>query len=196
MQLNEMKAIIEGLLYITGDEGLSMEQLKAVLGQEETVIKNVINDMKNELDQEDRGLIIKEISGGYQLMTKPFLSKYIESFVEAPKPATLSQAALETLAIIAYKQPISRAEIEEIRGVKSEKALNTLTTRNLVKEIGRADGTGRAILYGVTEDFLSHFGLQSLNELPPIEEGKWEETQGDQESDLFYENFKQTIDDL
>lgn len=191
-----MKAVIEGLLYISGEEGLSIEQLKAVLGQDEDIIKNVIREIKGDLDQQDRGLIIQEVSGCYQLMTKPFLAKYIESFVDAPKPAALSQAALETLAIIAYKQPISRAEIEEIRGVKSEKALNTLTTKNLVKEIGRAGGTGRAILYGITDEFLSHFGLQSLDELPPIEDEQWDETDGDQETDLFYENFKQTIDEL
>lgn len=190
-----MKAVIEGLLYISGEEGLLISQIEMVLSIDTDNIHSIINDMKKDWESAEKGLMIVNIAGGFQLTTKPFLSKYLEKYVEAPKPTSLSQAALETLAIIAYKQPISRAGIEDIRGVKSEKSIQTLVSRDLVKETGRAEGTGRAILYGITQTFLTYFGLTSLDDLPPLSVESFEGTEND-ESDLFYENFKETLKDL
>jgi segregation and condensation protein B len=157
-------------------------------------VLGVIENLKKALQNEARGLMITEVAGRYQLVTKKEMATYIERLIKAPRPATLSQAALETLAVIAYKQPVSRAEIEEVRGVKSEKALSTLMSKGLIKEVGRAEGTGRAILYGVTEAFLTHFGLKSLNELPEFSDRLDESSM--EETDLFYEKFQQTVLEL
>ncbi|TCP31696.1 segregation and condensation protein B [Scopulibacillus darangshiensis] len=194
MKSTEMKAVIEGLLYVSGEDGLLLEQIESVIGVNGSDARALVEEMKQDWENDAKGLMIIDIAGGYQLTTKPFLADYFEKFVEAPRRSSLSQAALETLAIIAYKQPISRADIEDIRGVKSEKAIQTLVSRELVKEAGRAEGTGRAILYGVTTMFLTYFGLKSLEELPPLVPE--EEDQSDEASDLFYENFRQTVEGL
>ncbi|GGH79172.1 segregation and condensation protein B [Pullulanibacillus pueri] len=185
-------SILEALLYVTGEEGISSEQLIEVLELPLDEIHPLMEAFKQHLNEsEERGLALVEVAGVYQLTTKPKLANYIEKLVEAPKPTSLSQAALETLAVIAYKQPVSRAEVEDIRGVKSEKAIHTLVSKGLIKEVGRAEGTGRAILYGVTSHFLSHFGLNSIEELPPMPETTEEIKEG--EADLFYERFQQTV---
>ena len=110
--------------------------------------------------------MIVQLAGTYQLATKKENAAYLKRLVDSPNTSTLSQAALETLAIIAYKQPITRAEIEEIRGVKTERPLHTLMSKALIKEVGRAEGTGRAYLYGTTKEFLDYFGLKNIEELP------------------------------
>jgi segregation and condensation protein B len=137
--------------------------------------------------------MVIQLAGTYQLGTKKENSPYLKKLVESPHTSTLSQAALEALAIIAYKQPITRAEIEEIRGVKTERPLQTLAGKALIKEIGRAEGTGRAILYGTTKEFLDYFGLRSLEELPPLPE-KVDEEFVQEEADLFFEKFQEAID--
>jgi len=188
------QAIVEALLYVSGEDGVTLEQLTDVLNMPEEHVLGVIENLKKALQNEARGLMITEVAGRYQLVTKKEMATYIERLIKAPRPATLSQAALETLAVIAYKQPVSRAEIEEVRGVKSEKALSTLMSKGLIKEVGRAEGTGRAILYGVTEAFLTHFGLKSLNELPEFSDRLDESSM--EETDLFYEKFQQTVLEL
>jgi len=188
------QAIVEALLYVSGEDGVTLEQLTEVLNMPEEHVLGVIENLKKALQNEARGLMITEVAGRYQLVTKKEMATYIERLIKAPRPATLSQAALETLALIAYKQPVSRAEIEEVRGVKSEKALSTLMSKGLIKEVGRAEGTGRAILYGVTEAFLTHFGLKSLNELPEFSDRLDESSM--EETDLFYEKFQQTVLEL
>jgi segregation and condensation protein B len=130
------------------------------------------------------------IAGVYQLATKKEHAEYLKRLVESPGTSHLSQAALETLAIIAYKQPITRVEIEEIRGVKTERPIQTLSARALIKEVGRAEGTGRAFLYGTTKEFLDYFGLQSIDELPPLPE-KIEDEGTEDEADLFFEKFQE-----
>ncbi|MFD2617682.1 SMC-Scp complex subunit ScpB [Terrilactibacillus laevilacticus] len=190
-----MKAIIEGLLYVAGDEGLLLAQLEQILETNQSTIRQIIEELKVSYESEDSGITIVDRPEGYQLVTKPYLANYIKKYVQTPVSASLSQAALETIAIIAYRMPISRIEIEDIRGVKSEKALQTLVSRGLIKEVGRAEGTGRAILYGVTNQFFTYFGLQSLEDLPPISQQDFEESEGE-ESDLFYDQFKRTMMDL
>ncbi|TKC19774.1 SMC-Scp complex subunit ScpB [Robertmurraya kyonggiensis] len=194
MEIVNWKGIVESLLFAAGDEGLSIKQISQVLEIEEAYTQEILlqltEDYSNDLD---RGITIVQFAGSYQLATKKENSAYLKKLVDSPTTTTLSQAALETLAIISYKQPITRAEIEEIRGVKTERPIHTLAAKALIKEVGRAEGTGRAILYGTTKEFLDYFGLRSLDELPPLPE-KVDEDYIQEEADLFFEKFQETID--
>ncbi len=191
--MNDWKAIVESLLFAAGDEGLTIKQLMHVLDMEQLEVEQLVDELvKNYRKDKTRGISIIEIAGTYQFGTKKEHSEYLKKLVESPHASTLSQAALETLAIIAYKQPITRAEIEEIRGVKTERPLHTLSAKALIKEVGRAEGAGRAILYGTTKEFLDHFGLKNLGELPPLTEKEEEFNQ--EEADLFFESFQQIED--
>jgi segregation and condensation protein B len=192
--MNHLKilSIIEALLFVAGEEGLSLDQLMAVTGESEAVLLEALNTLKKKLiEKEERGLELVEVAHRFQLVTKQELSDYISRLIDNPKPVALSQASLETLAIIAYKQPVSRAEVEEVRGVKSEKAIQTLVAKGLIKEVGRVEATGRAILYGVTDTFLQHFGLRSIDELPHINTEM--DLSEKEEADLFYESFQQSL---
>ncbi|MFN7253102.1 MAG: SMC-Scp complex subunit ScpB [Anaerobacillus sp.] len=189
MDRNEIKAIIEGLLFISGEEGIEDKQIAEVLQIELIFVKDILNELIEEYQNGVRGMQITQLAGLYQFTTKQEHAIYFKRLINSPSSATLSQAALETLAIIAYKQPITRAEIEEIRGVKSERPLQTLIAKLLIKEVGRAEGTGRAIIYGTTKAFLDHFGLKSLQELPPLPEKKLEI----EEADLFFERFQEEL---
>lgn len=166
MDFPTLKSIIEGLLFLAGEEGLSLKQLAEVLDQRPDMIKDALDELKASMTTEGRGLQILEIAGHYQLATLPEHAPYFEKLAYSPTRASLSQAALETLSIIAYRQPITRVDIEEIRGVKAERALHTLINKDLIEEVGRAEAIGRPILYGTTKAFLDYFGLASLKDLP------------------------------
>lgn len=133
------------------------------------------------MEREERGIQISEVASSFRLTTHKDHAAYFERMAYTPTRAQLSQAALETLSIVAYRQPITRIDIEEIRGVKSERAIHTLVSKDLIEEVGRAEAIGRPILYGTTKSFLDYFGLPSLKELPEpkgdLEEGLEEETQ-------------------
>nr|WP_045850893.1 SMC-Scp complex subunit ScpB [Domibacillus enclensis] len=187
------KSIIESLLLAAGDEGLTADQMAAVLemSTEETV--TLLEEMAEDiLQDETRGVMITSFGMEYRLMTKKENAEFIERLAEKPSPKTLSQAALETLAIIAYNQPVTRIEVEEIRGVKTERPIATLSARGLIEEAGRADAPGRPILYATTPEFLDAFGLKELAELPPLEEG---EATAQQEADLFFGRFEEALDE-
>ncbi|MBT2754855.1 SMC-Scp complex subunit ScpB [Mesobacillus foraminis] len=191
METINWKGVLESLLFAAGDEGLSLKQIAGVLEMEEMEAQELVAALQKDYeDDENRGLVLLLIAGVYQLATKKAHAEYLKRLVESPGTSHLSQAALETLAIIAYKQPITRAEIEEIRGVKTERPIQTLSARALIKEVGRAEGTGRAFLYGTTKEFLDYFGLQSIDELPPLPE-KIEDEDTDEEADLFFEKFQE-----
>jgi segregation and condensation protein B len=194
MEMNEYKAIVEGLLFAAGDEGLSLEQIASVLEIKEEKAKEIVFALKEEYERGQRGIQLVELAGVFQLATKKEHAPYLKKLVESPTSASLSQAALETLAIIAYRQPITRAEIEEIRGVKSDKPIQTLMGKALIKEVGRAEGTGRPILYGTTKEFLDYFGLKTLEELPPLPELQ-EEDEIEKEADLFFEKFEENFNE-
>lgn len=163
------KAIIEAILFVNGSK-VSLDRLSDILNVSKDELNYIVSEMLKEYVEDDnRGIKLIRFGDYVQLCTKEFSGEYIEKLYEKEKPL-LSQAALETLAIIAYKQPITRIQIEEIRGVKSEKAINTLLERNLIKESGRLDTIGKPILYSTTDEFLKYFGLASLDELPKIEE--------------------------
>ncbi|AIZ60662.1 SMC-Scp complex subunit ScpB [Bacillus safensis] len=188
------KAILEALLYAAGDEGLTRKQLMSVLEVDESVLLDIMSSVKEEYQKQERGIELIEYADSYMLLTKKEYSMYLKKLVETPSKG-LSQAALEVLAIVSYKQPITRSEVEEIRGVKSERVLHSLVAKALLCEVGRADGPGRAILYGTTPTFLEQFGLKALDELPPLPENV--EADGVQEeADLFFENFNQTFEDI
>ncbi|MFT4413157.1 SMC-Scp complex subunit ScpB [Fredinandcohnia humi] len=194
MKLVDWKAIIEGLLFAAGDEGLTLKQISVVLDINEHTALDIINELKEDYDMPERGIHLLEVAGTYQLTTKKEHASYLKKLVESPSSTSLSQAALETLAIIAYRQPITRTEIEEIRGVKTERPIHTLTAKALIKEVGRVEGTGRAILYGTTKEFLEYFGLKTIKELPPLPD-KIDEQFVQEEADLFFERFQETMDD-
>lgn len=166
MKLREMKSAIEGMLFVSGDEGLDAKSIAEVLEIDVHLAHDLILDLKKDLIQGRRGVQIVEVAGSYQLTTLPAHAPIFEKLAHSPNRSTLSQAALETLSIIAYKQPLTRIDIEEIRGVKSDRALQTLIGKDLIKEVGRAEAVGRPILYGTSKQFLDYFGLKSLNELP------------------------------
>lgn len=166
MDYDKLKGVIEGLLFISGDEGIDAKQISEILEIPEDEVVDLIEDMKADFRRAGRGVQIVEVAKAYQLTTLPEHVPYFERLATSPSQSTLSQAALETLAIIAYRQPITRSEIEEIRGVKCEKALNTLLSKLLIREAGRAEGVGRPILYATTKEFLEHFGLRELSDLP------------------------------
>lgn len=189
----EWKGIIEALLFASGDAGLSISQIATVLEMTDIQVTEMIEMLKQDYQEENRGIHIIEIAGVFLLATKKEHSHYLKKLVQTNGSHTLSQAALETLAIIAYKQPITRLEVEEIRGVKTERPIQTLVSKALIKEVGRAEGSGRAYLYGTTKEFLDYFGLNSLDELPRITEQD-EEGYDNNEVDLFFGKFQETIE--
>ncbi len=182
---------IEALLFVAGDDGLTFKQLQFLTESEKEELQSAISELSQRYTFSISGIELKELAGIFQLVTKQEVAQTIQKLVENPPVQALSQASLEVLAIIAYKQPITRVEVEDMRGVKSEKALQTLSAKGLVQETGRVEGTGRAILYGTTNEFLNYFGLNNLNELPPLPEE--EETDSDEDADLFMTNFQQTF---
>jgi segregation and condensation protein B len=193
LEIIKWQSILESLLFAAGDEGLTLKQIGEVLEVEEQKAGEIIDNLKKVYDMdENRGILIVQLAGTYQLATKKDNAAYLKRLVDSPNTTTLSQAALETLAIIAYKQPITRTEIEEIRGVKTERPLHTLMSKALIKEVGRAEGTGRAILYGTTKEFLDYFGLKNIKELPKLPE-KVDEEYIQEEADLFFDKFNETI---
>ncbi|MBV9303507.1 MAG: SMC-Scp complex subunit ScpB [Acidobacteriaceae bacterium] len=168
--LPTLKAVIEAVIYIT-DEPLSPEQIASALEQPAERVKEILRQLVAEYDAPDRGLSVRELAGGYKMSTKPEHHESIRRFVRnLQPPLKLSLAALETLAVIAYKQPITAPEIMEIRGVQGAGVLKTLLDRKLIAAAGRKDVLGKPILYRTTREFLIQFGLSSLAELPTLKE--------------------------
>lgn len=186
----ESKAVLEGLLFAAGDEGLTKKQLSIIMEEDEAEIERGLELLKEDYQQLDRGISLMTSNEVFHLTTKPDHSHFYTKMMETPQASRLSQAALETLAIIAYRQPITRTEIEEIRGVKSERPVRTLLSRYLVEEKGRKEGAGRPILYGTSTEFLTYFGLRSIDELPPLTED-FSNTDVEVEADLFFKDLKE-----
>ncbi|MGE7689484.1 SMC-Scp complex subunit ScpB [Lysinibacillus sp. NPDC097214] len=187
-----LQSRIESLLFVVGDDGLTIKQLSQLLSEPEELVVETMEVLKTTYEEDlARGITVKEIAGVYQLITKPELADTIQRLVENPTAQSLSQASLEVLAIVAYKQPITRVTIEDLRGVKCERPIQTLASRGLIKEVGRSEGTGRAILYGTTKEFLNYFGLNSIEEMPSLPED--ELVEAEQETDLFMTKFQETF---
>lgn len=164
----KIKSSIESLLFVSG-EPLTIRDLSNTLEISTKMVKCILDEMQNEYEEEKRGIKLISINGEFQLVTKAENSDYIQKLLRKNKRQSLSQASLESLAIIAYKQPITRVDIDEIRGVKSESALQRLLEKDLIKEVGRLEVPGRPILFGTTDEFLRQFGLKELNELPSLD---------------------------
>jgi len=162
-------AALEALLFVA-KEPITSELLGEILELDLAMIEELLYELRNRYAIDSCGLTLLEINGGYKLGTKPQVARYIEILYKQPAQA-LSNAALEVLSIIAYKQPVTRGEVDVIRGVQSDRALATLVEKGLVKDVGRKDGPGRPILYATTEQFLIHFGLRSLDDMPDLEVG-------------------------
>ncbi|WP_010095978.1 SMC-Scp complex subunit ScpB [Ornithinibacillus scapharcae] len=191
--MKNVKAILEGLLFACGDEGITVKELAQIMDISVKAVEHLIEELKYDYEHASRGIMIMEANDVFHLTTKPEHSEYYQRLVEAPQSGRMSQAALETLAIIAYKQPITRSEIDEIRGVKSDRPVQTLLARSLIEEVGRKDGIGRPVLFGTSKDFLTYFGLTSIEELPPLPDN-FDTDELEDEADLFFDRFNQLED--
>lgn len=168
----ELKYVLEALLFAS-DRPLPAEEMKSAFdaGQVDADdIKNALAELVEEYRSQNRGFMLKEIGGGWQILTHDRFSDYLKRFYQSREKKKLSPASLETLSVVAYKQPVTKADIEFVRGVNVDGPLRTLLEKNLVKIAGRKEVPGRPILYGTTKEFLSHFGINSLKELPPLSE--------------------------
>ncbi|CEA04726.1 Segregation and condensation protein B [Metalysinibacillus saudimassiliensis] len=183
---------IEALLFVVGEDGLSDKQLMQFTMATPAEIEVALVALQASYEDETRAIELRQTAGVYRLVTKQSVASVVEKLIEDPPLQSLSQAALEVLAIVAYKQPVTRSDIEFIRGVKSERPLNTLAAKGLVTEVGRNEGAGRAILYGTTTEFLHQFALNDITELPALPD---EEEVSDEATDLFMSKFEQTFDE-
>jgi segregation and condensation protein B len=162
-----LRAVIEAMLFVTEDPIPATEIAEVVEEPLDSVVAQLA-ELQAELEGGERGLVLRELAGGWRLFTHPDARPYLERFAATDRAARLSKAALETLAVVAYRQPVSRGQVAEIRGVDSERALHTLERRGMIAEVGTAPGPGQALLYGTTPLFLEKLGLQSLDDLPPL----------------------------
>ena len=167
MSETPLKTIVEAILFAS-DQPVSADRLADAAGEDVTVgmVKKAVEELMADYDATGRAFTIEEVAGGYQLFTRPEYNKYLKPLVRARQQARLTQAALETLAIIAYKQPVARAEVEDIRGVACGDMIRALMEKGLVRIAGRSEQIGRALLYGTTKKFLQAFGLSSVKDLP------------------------------
>lgn len=169
MTTNHIKSALEAMMFIWG-EPLSAKDAAEVLNEDWEVVHTCFQELQKSYDEDGRGIRIRQVEKAFQFVSHPDYSDYIERLCTPIKRRRLSQAALEVLAIVAYKQPATKGEIDSIRGIKSDRVMEGLMSRELVKEVGRANGIGRPILYGTTENFLKYFGFTSIKELPEIED--------------------------
>lgn len=188
---HQLLGMVESFLFIAGDEGLTLKQLMTLTTETEAVVNQALHELIEMYEAElYRGITLKQYGGAYRLVTKAEFADDIKRLLENPSPQTVTKASLEVLAIIAYKQPVTRVEIDDLRGVKSEGPLHTLISRGFIMEQGRSEGSGRAILYGTTDLFLDRFGLKSIQDLPPL---NLEEENDDGDNDLFMTHFQEAF---
>lgn len=178
-----MEAVIEAILFTMG-ESVELSKIASALEHDEETTKKVIHNMMDRYEAEDRGIKIIELENSYQMCTKNEMYEYLIKVAKQPKKHVLTDVLMETLSIIAYKQPITKLEIEKIRGVKSDHAVNKLIEYNLVCELGRLEAPGRPLLFGTTEDFLRTFGVQSIEELPMVNQDQFEDFKAEAEEEV------------
>ncbi len=164
------KAVLEGLLFVVGEDGLTLDQIEDVLNINEDESKALIMDLKKDYEDESRGLRIDFLGNRFKITTKFEHREYYQKLIENPETNFLSQAALETLAIIAYNEPITRVQVDSIRGVSSASIIRKLVAKGFIKESGRSELPGRPILYETTHEFLDYFGLSTIDDLPNIDD--------------------------
>ena len=164
-----IKGRIEAILFVAG-EAVSLKDLARALQTGERELGKILDEIRDEYDYNQRGFMLKRFGSNVQLATRPLYSEDVIRLLQPVQQQSLSQAAMETLAVVAYRQPVTRAEVEQVRGVKCDYSLQSLILKGMIEEAGRKDTIGRPILYRTTDQFLSHFGIQSLDELPPMPE--------------------------
>lgn len=181
----KMKSALESMMYVWG-EPLSVKDAASVLETDRKTARELFRELKKEYEQEGRGIRIRQVNDSFQFVTYEENEDFIEKLCRPVKVKRLSQAALEVLAIIAYRQPVTRAEIDAIRGIKSDRVIDGLMNRSLVEVCGKSEGIGRPNLYGTTDEFLKNFGFETLKDLPEIEgfsEPSFTEEEGDEADD-------------
>lgn len=183
IQNKKLEAVIEAILFTMG-EAVEADRIAAAVEQDEDTVREVLRNMMLRYEDADRGIQIIELDGAFQMCTKAAMYESIIKIAHVPKKQILTDVLLETLSIVAYKQPITKLEIEAIRGVKTDHAVNKLVEYNLIAEVGRMDVPGRPILFGTTEEFLRRFGIQSLEELPVPTSDKVEDFKVEAEEEI------------
>lgn len=173
MEIERLEGIIEAILFTMGDS-VEVEKIAAAIEHDVKTTEKIIRNMMDRYEAENRGVRIIELDHAYQMCTKTEMYDYLIRVAKQPKKYVLTDVMLETLSIIAYRQPVTRLEIEKIRGVKSDHAVNKLVEYNLVCEVGRMDAPGKPILFGTTEEFLRRFSVQSVDDLPGIDAERME----------------------
>ncbi|MCI7181666.1 MAG: SMC-Scp complex subunit ScpB [Schaedlerella sp.] len=167
MEIEKLQGVIEAILFAMGDS-VELSKIAAAIEHDEQTTRKIIHNMMDSYEQENRGIRIIELDDSFQICTKPEMYEYLIRIAKQPKRYVLTDVLLETLSIVAYKQPVTRLEIEKIRGVKTDHAVNKLVEYGLIEEVGRMEVPGRPILFGTTEEFLRRFSVQSLDELPTL----------------------------
>ena len=180
-----LRGKIEAILFVTG-EAVSTKELARALRISEGQLGKLLNELSDEYDYQQRGFLLKRFGDKVQLATRPLYAEDVVRLLQPVQQQSLTQAAMETLAVVAYKQPVTRAEVEQIRGVKCDYSLQSLMNKGMIQETGRKDTIGRPILFGTTDKFLSHFGIRSLEDLPPMPEpeNSDETTEGNQSEEI------------
>ncbi len=184
-----LKSITEGILFVVGDEGITIKELCKVLEVTEKEVMETLTELRKDYEKPDRGLRISFLGNTFKLTTKSEHKNYYEKLVTDSHIFTLSNAALETLAIIAYNEPITRVKIDEIRGVSSVQIVRKLLARNFIKECGKEDSIGKPTLYKTTNEFLDYFGLATKNDLPKLDAK--DKPEKDEEIELYKSNYKE-----
>ena len=190
--IEEKVGVLEGILFVMGDEGVSLESLSEIMSLEPEQVKELLSELKKRYENADRGLRISYLGNAFKLTTKEEHKKYYKKLVINPGTNHLSQAALETLAIIAYNQPMTASEVSELRGVDTRGLIRKLVAKGLIKEAGKSDMPGRPNLYRTTSEFLDYFGLATIEDLPEV---KKEENKTEEETDLFTSTYKDVEDE-
>lgn len=183
MKIDEIEAAIEAILFTMG-ESVELDKIAAAIGHDTNTTEKIIHNMMDKYEEENRGIKICELEHSYQMCTKQSMYDYLIKVASQPKKQVMTDVILETLSIIAYKQPVTKSEIEKIRGVKCDHAVNKLIEYNLICEVGRLDAPGRPILLGTTEEFLRQFGVTSIEDLPEINAEKEEEFKAEAEEEI------------
>ena len=188
--MDRFVGILEGLLFVVGDEGLTLDQIKDIIGLNEEDTKEVLKRLRSRYEDESYGIQLSFLGDTFKLTTKKEHRDYYQKLIENPQTNTLSQASLETLAIIAYNEPVTIQDIDDIRGISSREMVRRLIAKGFVKDVGKSDGIGRATLYATTRDFLDYFGLSSKEELPKFEDIKLQ-SEENEEKDLYESSYKE-----
>lgn len=189
-EVTRMKGVLEGILFVVGEEGITLKKICEILNISLEEAKSLLKELKSTYENEDRGIRISYLGDAFKLTTKQEHKEYYKKLVENPENNLLSASALEVLAIVAYNQPITRVEIDEMRGISSSHMIRRLVAKGLLKEAGKSTMPGRPNLYKTTSDFLDYFGLATIEDLPSIDMSKYQDKE-EQERDLFTSIYKE-----